>query len=91
MAMTVRSADACRRLAQEAGVGDAEVGQYGGNVVVVCVEREDLLCLRAALVLDDGLKQLLLALEIDVERALRHAGLARDRVHAGGVEALGQE
>ena len=59
--------------------------------MVVCVEREDLLGLRAALVLDDGLKQLLLALEVDVERALGDAGLARDRVHAGGVEALRQE
>src|SRR5205814_1361515 len=39
----------------------------------------------------DRLEQLFLALEVDVERALRDAGLAGDVAHAGGVEPLRQE
>ena len=62
------------------------------DVVVGAVEREDLLGLRAAHCSSTmASNSSLLALEIDVERALGDAGLAGDVVHAGGVEALGQE
>ena len=91
MAMTVRSADAFAGWHRKRTKAMPSRVSTALNVVVVCVEREDLLGLRAALLLDDGLEQLLLALEIDVERALGDAGLARDLAHAGGIEALGQE
>src|SRR5581483_9132396 len=55
------------------------------------VEGENLLGLDLALLLDDGLEQLLLRIEINVERALRHPRPAGDIAHAGGIEAMLQE
>ena len=37
---------------------------------------------------DEFEKQLLLVLEIDIERALRHPGNPGDVVHAGGIETI---
>ncbi len=54
----------------------------------VSIESEDLLGLVAALGFDDRLEQLLLASEVDVQCALGDPGFARDRTHAGSVEAL---
>src|SRR5690606_36715495 len=41
--------------------------------------------------LDDGGEQVFLVPEVDIERALRHARLARDVVHARRIEALAHE
>ena len=55
------------------------------------IEIENPFRLRVAFLLDDRFEQFLFVLEIDVERALGDAGGAGDIVHAGGVEALGEE
>ena len=47
--------------------------------------------LRRARLMGNGLEQLLLAVEIDVERPFRDPSLARDLAHARGIEALGQK
>src|ERR1700748_590849 len=41
--------------------------------------------------MDDRLEQFFLVLEVDIERALGHAGCTGDFAHAGGVESLRQE
>ncbi len=59
--------------------------------MILGVEIEHAFGVDQALLVNDGLEQLLLVVEIDVERALRHAGGAGDVAHAGGVEASRQE
>ena len=59
--------------------------------MIAVIEVERALGVDQALFVDDRLEQLLLVLEIDVERALGDAGRAGDVAHAGGVEASGQE
>ncbi len=59
--------------------------------MVIRLEVEHAFGMGQAFLLDHGLEQLLLVFEVDVERALRDAGGAGDVVHAGGIEALGQE
>ena len=59
--------------------------------MIVRVEVENSFRLQFAFLLDDGLEQLLLVSEIHIERALGDAGGAGNVVHAGRVEALGQE
>ena len=92
MAMTVRSGGDAAGPAQEArerhrraGVSTLSMSCSSASKVKIC----SACC--GALLLDDGLEQLLLALEVDVERALGDAGLAGDVAHAGGIEALRQE
>ena len=45
---------------------------------------------RALALVDQRGEERLLAVEVDVERALRHLRLAGDLAHAGGIEALGR-
>ena len=47
--------------------------------------------LGATVLAHDGAEQLLLVLEIEIERALRHAGAPGDFVQLGGGEALFRE
>jgi hypothetical protein len=71
--MTVRIADAFRA-AQEFDKGGANAGEGALDVPIRRIEFEGGLGLQQALLVHDGLEQLLLGVEIDVERALRHAG-----------------
>ena len=79
------------RPAQKFDVGYAEPRQHRLDVMVVGVEIENAFGLRVAFLLDDGLEQIFLVLEIDIERALGDAGRAGNVVHARGIEALGQK
>ncbi|MFO1141856.1 MAG: hypothetical protein U1E59_05600 [Amaricoccus sp.] len=72
---------------QPGGVG----GQDRGDVGVVGVELDEALGGRALALLDQRGEKRLLAVEVDVERALGHLRLAGDLAHAGGGEALGEE
>lgn len=65
--------------------------EHGGDVVVGGIEREHTLRLGRARLVGDRLEQLLLAVEVDIERALRDPRRAGDLPHAGAVEPLGQE
>ena len=68
-------------------IGASEPRQHGFDVMIGGVEVEQPLRVGWAFDADDGLEQLLLVVEIDVQRALGHAGGAGDVAHAGGVEA----
>ena len=59
--------------------------------MIIRVEVENSFGLQFAFLLDDGLEQLLLVPEIHIERTLGDAGGAGNVVHAGRIEALGQE
>src|SRR5262249_47356489 len=72
-------------------IREAQSPEHALDVMIVVIELENLLGMRAALLADDRLKQLLLALEIDIERALRHARCAGDLSHTGRIETLRQE
>ena len=65
--------------------------QGRADIAVVGIEAAELLGLGLLLVPDESGEEIFLVGEIDVERALRHARSARDFVHAGAVEAVGQE
>src|SRR5262249_10775984 len=59
---------------------------------MVCrIESEHALGLRGACLMGNGLEQLLLAVEIDVERSSRDAGRAGDLPHARSVKALSEK
>ena len=59
--------------------------------MVGVIERKYLLGLSQALVVRNDLKKILLALEVDIQRALGDAGLAGDLAHARAIETLSQE
>ncbi len=69
----------------------ADTGEVGGDIVVVVVEYEGLIRQQLTGSGDDRVEQLFLVLEVDVERALRHARDAGDFGHAAGIEALGKD
>ena len=75
-------------LAQE---GEAEIAEDAADVRVVLVEPEQRLGEARVLRKRERLEQRLLRVEIDIERALRHAGPAGYLAHGGAVEARGQE
>ena len=60
IAMTVRSGDA-RRVGRGTEQGHAETRQHAFDIVIIEVEREDLLALRPALLRHDGLEQYFLS------------------------------
>ena len=73
-----------------------EISRYPRSVSAVrrsavLVDAAELFGLRPLVQPDKRLEQGFLAVEIDVKRALGHAGHARDLVHAGGVEAARKE
>ncbi|MEJ0098078.1 MAG: hypothetical protein WDM84_09420 [Bauldia sp.] len=74
----------------EAGKRAAQADQRGAHVVVG-IEREDGRELRRLFLGDQGAEQRFLAVEIDVERALRDARLLGEVAHAGGIEAARQK
>ena len=91
MAMTMRIGGGFFRTAQKTDVRESKSRQHGFDVVIVRIEIENSFRLSFAFLLDDGFEQLLLVLEIHIERALGDAGGAGNVVHAGGVEALSEK
>ncbi len=91
MAITVRIAAAFSGRHKNARKPGTEPGQHRLDVVIARIEIENPLSLRFALLVDDGLEQLLLVSEIHIERALGDPGSAGDVVHAGRIESLGQK
>ena len=90
MAITVRSEDiAPDRTLPRKGIAVLEEG--GLDVAIVAIEVEHAFGLVRASCLHDGAEQLILVLEIDVERALGDAGRLGDIAHAGGIEAARHE
>ena len=79
------------RPAEEFDIGHPKPRQHRFDVVIVGIEIENPFRLRVAFLLDDGLEQLFFVLEVHIERALGDAGGAGNVVHAGGIEALGEE
>ena len=79
------------RLRHQLEIALAEAPQHRGNVGILAVELEQDLGEGLLLLDRQGLEQLLLAVEVDVEGPLRDAGRPGDLAHAGAVEPLGQE
>src|SRR5262249_12025991 len=77
---------AAARPAQHLDIGLAEIHQRGGDVALR-IEIEHQLAVLEAFLLDDGLEQPALVVEVDIERALGDAGGPRDLAHAGAVKA----
>src|SRR6516162_2938062 len=73
----------------------AQYRQRSGNVAgVELVRREAREIARVqglAFAFDDGAKKLFLTGEVGIDGRLRHAGFPRDRIHADGTKAGGQE
>ena len=69
----------------------AQPAQDLARVGIVDIEAEERLGQAGALVADQALEQGLLAGEVAVERALRHARRLGDLAHAGAVEPRAEE
>lgn len=72
----------------------AKFKQRTGNVAKVraVLENDELVGVQCpAFLFDKRVEQIILVLKIDVDRALRDAGLARDVIHRGGIETHADE